>query len=54
MLQASTLKFLKDLKKNNNKPWFDVNRKRYEEAKLDFANFIQALISGHGKKDKTI
>lgn len=54
MIQASTLKFLKDLKKNNNKPWFDVNRKRYEEAKADFANFIQALIDGHSKKDKTI
>jgi uncharacterized protein (TIGR02453 family) len=54
MLQSSTLKFLKDLKKNNNKPWFDVNRKRYEEAKADFANFIQQVIDRHGKKDKTI
>ena len=42
MLQASTLKFLKDLKKNNNKPWFDAHRKEYEAAKVDFANFIQA------------
>jgi uncharacterized protein (TIGR02453 family) len=54
MLQTSTTKFLKDLKKNNNKPWFDANRKRYEEAKADFANFIQQVIDGHGKKDKTI
>ena len=54
MLQASTLKFLKDLKKNNNKPWFDANRKRYEDAKTDFANFIQQVIDVHGKKDKTI
>ena len=54
MLQPATLKFLKDLKKNNNKPWFDLNRKRYEEAKADFANFIQQVIDGHGKKDKTI
>ena len=54
MLQPSTLKFLKDLKKNNNKPWFDANRKRYEEAKADFANFIQQVIDQHGKKDKTI
>jgi Conserved hypothetical protein (DUF2461). len=30
MLQPSTLKFLKDLKKNNNKPWFDAHRKEYE------------------------
>ena len=54
MIQASTLKFLKDLKKNNNKPWFDANRKRYEEAKADFTSFVQQIIDQHGKKDKTI
>src|SRR4026207_2423805 len=54
MLQSSTLKFLKDLKKNNNKPWFDANRERYEEAKADFANFIQQVIDVHSKKDKTL
>ena len=32
MLQPSTLKFLKDLKRNNNKPWFEKNRKQYDEA----------------------
>ena len=50
MLQSSTLKFLKELKKNNNKPWFDANRKRYEEAKADFADFIQQVIDLHAKK----
>ena len=54
MLQPATLKFLKDLKKNNNKPWFDKNRKRYEDAKADFLQFIQAVIDTHGKKDKSI
>jgi len=54
MLQTSTLKFLKDLKKNNNKPWFDKNRKVYETAKADFARFIQAVIDQHGKKDTFI
>lgn len=54
MLQISTIKFLKDLKKNNNKPWFDKNRKQYETAKADFINFIQAVIDQHGKKDSTI
>lgn len=54
MLQPTTIKFLKDLKKNNHKPWFDANRKRYEEAKADFANFIQQVIDLHSKKDKTI
>ena len=54
MLQSSTIKFLKDLKKNNNRPWFEKNRKVYEEAKADFAKFIQAVIDQHGKKDTSI
>jgi len=54
MLQSSTLKFLKDLKKNNNKPWFDVHRKEYEEAKTDFANFIQQVIDKYAKNDPSI
>ncbi|MBL7743208.1 MAG: DUF2461 domain-containing protein [Chitinophagaceae bacterium] len=54
MLQASTLKFLKDLKKNNNKPWFDKHRKEYESAKSDFAGFIQTVIDKHSKNDPTI
>ena len=54
MIQPSTLKFLKDLKKNNNKPWFDAHRKEYEAAKKDFEQMIQAVIDRHGKTDKTI
>jgi uncharacterized protein (TIGR02453 family) len=54
MLQASTLKFLKNLKKNNNKPWFDRHRPDYDAAKLDFGNFIQAVIDRHGRKDTGI
>jgi len=54
MLQSSTLAFLRNLKKNNNKPWFDANRGKYEEAKKDFERFIQTVIVKHGKKDKNI
>jgi uncharacterized protein (TIGR02453 family) len=54
MLQASTIKFLKDLKKNNNKPWFDDHRNLYDQAKQDFENFIGSLISMHAKKDPSI
>ena len=54
MLQNSTIKFLKDLSKNNNKPWFDTHRKNYEDAKKDFAGFIQTVIDKHGKKDDGI
>lgn len=51
MLQPTTLKFLKDLKKNNNKPWFDANRTRYDAARQDYEQFIQALIDRHSKND---
>jgi len=54
MLQPQTLKFLKDLKKNNHKEWFDANRGRYETAKKDFESFIDAVISKLSKSDKWI
>ena len=54
MLQSSTLKFIKDIKKNNNKPWFEAHRKEYDAAKEDFLNFTQTVIDKFGKKDKTI
>lgn len=54
MLQTSTIKFLKDLKKNNNKPWFEKNRKAYETARVDFAAFVQKVIDQHSKKDPSI
>ncbi|MES2847616.1 MAG: DUF2461 domain-containing protein [Bacteroidota bacterium] len=54
MLQPSTLKFIKDLKKNNNKPWFDANRKKYEEAKKDFVAFVDSLILSIAKFDPAV
>lgn len=54
MLQQSTLQFLKNLKKKNNKSWFDTHRHEYEMAKEDFLRFIQSVIDRHGKTDKTI
>lgn len=54
MLQSSTLQFLRNLKKNNNKPWFDAHRNQYEAAKEDVETFIQSVIDKHGKKDPTI
>jgi len=44
MLQLSTLKFLKDLQKNNNRPWFEAHRKQYETAKEDFLLILEKLI----------
>ena len=54
MLSANTLKFLKDLKKNNNKEWFDLNRSKYETSKADFSVLINNVISDFGKKEPSI
>ncbi|MBN8837002.1 MAG: DUF2461 domain-containing protein [Sphingobacteriia bacterium] len=54
MLQASTIKFLKDLKKNNNKEWFDKNRKIYETAKADFLLLVENVLKELSKKDTSI
>jgi uncharacterized protein (TIGR02453 family) len=54
MLKSSTLKFLKDLKKNNNKPWFDQHRENYEQAKEDYCSFVQKLIDHHARMDPGI
>jgi uncharacterized protein (TIGR02453 family) len=54
MIEPQTLTFLKRLKKNNNKPWFDNNRAQYEAARIDFSNFIQLLIDALQLKDTTI
>jgi uncharacterized protein (TIGR02453 family) len=46
MLQSSTFQFIKDLKANNNKEWFETNRKVYQRAKEDFLVQVQAIING--------
>ena len=47
--------FFKDLAKNNNKEWFDANRKRYEESvKKPFEAFTSEVIKRIAKHDKTI
>lgn len=51
MLQPSTLKFLKDLKKNNNKPWMDAHRDAYLAAKEDHENFVTAVLEKFSKSD---
>ncbi len=54
MLQTSTIKFLKNLQKNNSKEWFDKNRADYETTKADFAELVTGLIQSMSAKDATI
>ena len=49
MLQQSTLDFLKAIKKNNNRDWFEKNRGKYENAKKDFENFVSEMIKALSK-----
>jgi uncharacterized protein (TIGR02453 family) len=44
MLQESTMKFLTQLAKNNNKAWFDKHRDEYQAAKQDFEVFVDDLL----------
>lgn len=42
--KPETLSFLRELKENNNRDWFNENKARYEEQVLDIAlNFIQSM-----------
>ena len=43
-MQNTTLSFLKNLAANNNKPWFDENRTKYEAAKADHEALISNLL----------
>lgn len=54
MLEPQTLKFIGQLKKNNNKPWFDAHRLQYDAARIDFSNFIQLVIDVLQRSDTTL
>lgn len=50
----NTIQFLKKLKSNNNKDWFEKNKNVYLEAKEEFENFVGTLIPLIHKFDKQI
>jgi uncharacterized protein (TIGR02453 family) len=46
MISPSTLTFLKVIKKNNNKEWFDKNKDKYLKAKDNVADTVDILLKG--------
>lgn len=54
MINTETLKFLKALEKNNNKEWFDLNRKTYEQAKANYLDFIGDVLGRMKKIDPSL
>ena len=50
-ISPSLFKFLKDLKKNNNREWFNTNKARYEVHQSFMKNFVAALQKEMEKQD---
>lgn len=49
-----TVEFLKKIKKNNNKEWFDKNKPAYEEAKKEFTAVVEDILKENTKFDKLL
>ncbi len=54
MIQSTTLDFLRKLKKNNNRDWFEKNRDKYEAAKNDIEKNTAELLKSLRSFDKRI
>ena len=54
MIQKSTINFLKTLKKNNNKDWFDKNKDKYLIAKKNIDETTEELIKSFSTFDKKL
>ncbi|MXN91634.1 TIGR02453 family protein [Flavobacterium sp. Sd200] len=44
MITPNTLKFQDDLKKNNNRDWFQANQDRYENYKKDYKDTVEKFL----------
>ena len=54
MIEKSTLKFLKDLEQNNNRDWFQANKKSFEAAQDNVTALAGYLIGEIGKFDPAV
>jgi uncharacterized protein (TIGR02453 family) len=54
MLTKSTLDFLSDLRNNNHKDWFELNKSRYQQAQKEIKSLLRVWIDELGKIDNTI
>lgn len=54
MIGSATINFLKELKENNSKDWFELHRKNYEAAKQDYLQFVTAVLAKLKVIDSTL
>ena len=53
IIEKETLQFLRALKKNNERPWFNKNKDRFVAANENFTRFVQTLIDETAKFDRS-
>ena len=53
IIEKETLQFLRALKKNNERAWFNKNKDRFVAANENFTRFVQTLIDETAKFDKS-
>ena len=53
-IQPKTFAFLKALKKNNNRDWFNDHKSEYENAKDNVLGFIQELVVAFSTFDSSL
>ena len=51
-IQPSTLKFLKDLAKHNDREWFAAHKQQYLDAQQNMTEFVDSLIAMMNKHDQ--
>lgn len=54
MITKEALQFLEDLVANNNTEWMHANKKRYENYKKDYHNYIASILAEMKALDKTL
>lgn len=54
LIQPDTLQFLREVKENNNRPWFEVNKARYIAARENIRQWMIEIIDQMKKNDERI
>ena len=54
MIEKGTIEFLKQLRKNNRKEWFDANREKYLLAKANVDAFVDDAIKAFSSFDRSL
>lgn len=54
MISKESLKFLDDLKKNNNRDWFQLQKVRYDSYKKEYYQLVQDFLDDMKSKDESL